>query len=1090
MEAIHSDDEDWGVVDMGGNGESGRAKDDESDVVFGVITTSCSGKAADEALANTASVNPFSRSGGAAGSSGRGRLHARSSGSSSVYARKMFVGGASASGARKRMGGVLAALQDEVDVIVCDDRRGALLGAGGAGKKVCGGSFLGKEAVGGATNVTKAGTVATSVAGTVATGARRVELTGGWVKESASGIGRIASREDGSHVISLRRGVGAGAAGAAEEKTNEKTNEKTEEKTKEKTKATTTTTKPAAAGWGNNFVRLNMKKGGKDFARVKGAGRFKKRKGGRGRWKVDPLRAVGDGEEYLSGWEQGGGRRCYRCGQTGHFAAACTNVAIEVGDAEGADDDDDGDREATAAVGRAFATTAAPSTAPSTAQATATAATAATTFVGPIVSLPSADMSDDTALCAALSDLLEDKFGHAAFRGSQLATITNILNGKSCLNIMPTGMGKSLCYQLPAFFLSRPVIVISPLIALMQDQCAAAPKELNAAVLWSGQTPKEALEILDNLRQGITRLLFISPERASNEIFLDAVRPWLPLELLVIDEAHCISEWGHSFRPSYYRLGKVIRSHLPSQSILALTATATLTTEACIRQILDIPAENTFRHKGMHPNLRLKVVRMSDSDSSASDSRKWEVIAGKVLPKLKQKTCRRAILYCSFRRDADTLARMLVVGGVRAKSYHSGVFVAERERILTSFAKGTLNVVVATTAFGMGINIAHVDAVYHVSMPRSLEEYVQQIGRAGRSGDVAECLCFPSKSDFLTLRSLASNPYVRPDAVKTIVDAIFPSSLSSSSAAAASLPTEGTYRVLDLRKILEGKIPEETIESIICYMENMETPLLHFVGQVPLKARVSFYAKEAHEMAEEEPLVASILKACPKPRQGVYHVEVAKLCTENGQSPATNFRGLSALSKRRLIGFQNSKERGLCYRIDAKSVKRADVAREVSEWLQNMNSMIIHKLDIAYKAFEVAATTEGDDSAKEDVLRSIVEHYFAEPADDFDAFLEGVVSSSGVESEVVVRGDDGTVSAARLCIRRAKEHNIDVTPVEICGILHGIISGMDTSKGLQQIMRLFWGRLKHVDHRDVLAAAEKAVKDVAEAENSKACVNK
>jgi ATP-dependent DNA helicase Q4 len=1077
VEEIHSDEEDWVDVRAQAPGAFGAE--------FGIVSVDA--KALRESGDQDGDFgNPFLRSRGGCTTSSRPRPR-----QASGFARKMFVGKGVGGGGEKADAVVMGlldcseVLQSAVQSQVSASAPGAR-STGSRGVPASGGvgSFLGREvslervvrasSQGHATELEAMTDVVTDgvTGGKSAVGAAAKRAKTGGPNHPGSGQ-RVAEaelkenlsdhnsfkmrqREDGMNVISMRHG------GRTEMGTLQSTATAGSTALNQKPK------KATQAGWGNNFVRLNMKKGGKDFARVKGGSkRFKPGRGRRSsKWRVEPLRAVGDGESYLSGWEKGSGLRCFKCGQVGHFASACIGVDGADGVGEGVDGSDGmdglGPMSTMGTMGMTGATGSLSQRHNLTCSQESPALQHAQLSGPPALQLlpevtPPPLSPIDVPTSEELHEMLKDKFGHDEFRGSQLETIVQILSGKSCLNIMPTGMGKSLCYQLPAFLMSRPVVVISPLIALMQDQCAAAPPELNAAVLWSGQTPNDALQILSNVRQGTTKLLFISPERASNEILLEALRPWLPLQLLVIDEAHCISEWGHSFRPSYYRLGKVIRSQLPSQSILALTATATLTTEACITQILDIPKANTFRHKGMHPNLRLNVDAIGDFGQG-----KWEVIAKKILPQLK--TCRRAILYCSFRRDADTLARVLVVGGIRAKSYHSGVFMAERERILSSFAKGTLNVVVATTAFGMGINIAHVDAVYHVSMPRSLEEYVQQIGRAGRSGDVAKCLCFINKADFLTLRSLASNPYVRPEAVGTIIDAIFP---------IKDARGVGEYRVLDLRKILAGKIPEETIESIICYLENLETPLLHFAGQVPLKARVSFYAKRPEEM--DDPIVETILKACPKPRQGVYHVEVSKMCTENGASPAKNFQQLSAMSKRKLIGFQPSKERGLCYRIESASVSRTDIVEEVSTWLQKMNSMIIHKLDIAYKAFEVASTTPGGADAQEQALRSIVEHYFAEPGDDFDKFLEGVVSKSGVDAELVKSGDESTVSAARLVLRRAKEHNIDVTSVEICAILHGIMSGMDKTKSLQQIMSLFWGRLKHVDHRDVLAAAERAI---------------
>ena len=809
-------------------------------------------------------------------------------------------------------------------------------------------------------------------------------------------------------------------------------------------------------GWGKNFVRINLKvclwfllyplsqdnssssqimsmqNNNKKLGKVKGASKFRRKKS---KWRVEPLRQVGDGSGYMHGWDKSNSSfQCFKCGQPGHFASACTGqIELEASDPD--DEEFENIRKNSNVE---------------------------------LESINKESMQEQPTsgpLCewqhtADLYRLLKEKFGHASFRGNQLETILEILGGRSCLNIMPTGMGKSLCYQLPAFLLPQPVVVISPLIALMQDQCAAAPAELNAAILWSGQTPQKALEILNDLKSGKIRLLFISPERVSNEHFLESIQPWLPLQLLVIDEAHCIAEWGHSFRPSYYRLSKVIRSDLPSNAILALTATATLTTESCIREALGIPGENRFRHGGMHENLNLQVQK---EDNYASVSERWQNIAKKLQGTLN--SARRAIVYCSFRKDADNLARALVISGIRAKSYHSGVYVSEREKILGGFVKGTIKVVVATTAFGMGINVQSVDAVIHVSMPRSLEEYVQQIGRAGRSGEIAECICFLSANDYLTLRSLSSNPYISQDTVETVLQLIF------------SQSRKGDYKTIDLSKIQQGKIPEETIESMICYLEKKSSSI-RFFGTVPLKARISFYAMQAHEMTDSS-TVSSILKACPRPRQGVYHVDVGRLCTELGLSPAKAFQELSAMSRQSLIGFQTSKEKGICVRIDT-DLKPRDINKlveEVLNWLSSMNTMIIDKLDAAYRTFQAASLL--DTAQQGDALRSIVTKYFEKTTEEFESCLSSFLSSNKLESKVddpVKKGGPETLLAAKAVLRQAKENGIsDMSAIEISSILHGISSGID-NKRLQGIMGVFWGRLLQIDHRDVHKAAEEAIK--------------
>ncbi|KAK9847024.1 hypothetical protein WJX84_010498 [Apatococcus fuscideae] len=279
--------------------------------------------------------------------------------------------------------------------------------------------------------------------------------------------------------------------------------------------------------------------------------------------------------------------------------------------------------------------------------------------------------------------------GFGEFRGRQLEVIRRILAGRSTLAVLPTGAGKSLTYQLPAAALGGTVLVISPLLALMRDQLSHLPPQLPAAMLWGGQSKEEARFILQSLSEGKLRIIYVAPERLQSRPLLEALAPLLPLPLICIDEAHCLAEWGHNFRSAYFRLGLLLRQQIPSRAILALTATATSATQVAIADALAIPPDGIIQDTSLRPNLRMRVSRCEAT-------------------------------------QADQAARFLAAQGISALSYHAQKPHQEREAIQARFCQGKVRVVTATVAFGMGLDAPGVGGVVHLTLPRSLEEYVQQ----------------------------------------------------------------------------------------------------------------------------------------------------------------------------------------------------------------------------------------------------------------------------------------------------------------------------------------------------------------------------
>jgi ATP-dependent DNA helicase RecQ len=338
-----------------------------------------------------------------------------------------------------------------------------------------------------------------------------------------------------------------------------------------------------------------------------------------------------------------------------------------------------------------------------------------------------------------LTRQLSEQFGFAKFRPGQEEVIRAVLAGRDAMTVMPTGQGKSLCYQLPATLLPGLTLVISPLIALMQDQVASLKqRKIAAAAFHSGLTGSEKNRVIQDLSQKRLQLLYLAPERMQHEGFLQLLRS-LWVSLLVVDEAHCISQWGHDFRPDYLKIGR-LRQELTNPPCLALTATATarVQTDLCKRLSLRDPFRLVAGFR--RDNLALSV--------RVCQSRQEKLAA---LERLVRETERGTILvYCATRRAVEEVAEWLGQSHQSVGYYHAGLSDEERQLVHDDFRRGTVRILAATNAFGMGIDKSDVRLVVHFDIPGSLEAYYQEVGRAGRDGRSAACVLLFHERDLAT----------------------------------------------------------------------------------------------------------------------------------------------------------------------------------------------------------------------------------------------------------------------------------------------------------------------------------------------------
>ncbi|KAK1425916.1 hypothetical protein QVD17_21279 [Tagetes erecta] len=648
---------------------------------------------------------------------------------------------------------------------------------------------------------------------------------------------------------------------------------------------------------------------------------------------------------------------------------------------------------------------------------------------------------------ANLVKLLKLVYGYDSFRDGQLEAIKLILSGKSSMVILPTGAGKSLCYQLPAMVLEGMTLVISPLVALMFDQLKQLPPAIPGALLCSSQTLEETSETLRRVQEGTLKVLFVSPERLLNSEFTSIFSANSLISLVVIDEAHCISEWSHNFRPSYMRLrASLLRSSLGVDCILAMTATATTKTTHDVMCSLEIPSTNLVQAAQIRDNLHLSV--------SLSENRMKDLMALLKAPPYTE--VKSIIIYCKYQSETDRISKLLCDSNIRAKSYHSGIPAKDRRRTQELFCSNKIRVIVATVAFGMGLDKSDVGAVIHYSLPESLEEYVQEIGRAGRDGRVSYCHLFFDDTTYFKLRSLMYSDGQDQYTVNKFLSQVF-SGDSHSQGRICTIVKESASRKFDMK--------EEVILTILTRLELAEERYLCLLPQTSVTCVLNFHITSPPILATKDTIIATILKKS-EIKDGQYIFEIPMVACSIGVQASTVTNHLLNLKLKGEITYE-MKDPAYCYMIVNFPRDICSLAADLAKWLSDVESCKVRKVDAmfnaAFFAVKTCDRTNGcTDCQHTPCLQKKILDYF-------NADNDNSIPNKMAQTSRFLRAD--------IKVFLQSNSHAKFTPRAIARIMHGIASPAFPSSTWSKTH--FWGRYIQTNFDVIMEAAKAELMDCA-----------